>query len=72
MNVRLHCPRCRLTITPKADWLTIEHCPRCIARAHLAVALVASPPGPAELYATGAQPTTGGSEQSAASSGPTT
>jgi hypothetical protein len=28
----LSCPRCGLTILPRVDWLTVEHCPRCIAR----------------------------------------
>jgi hypothetical protein len=28
----LKCPRCGLTVNPRASWLTIEHCPRCIAR----------------------------------------
>jgi hypothetical protein len=29
----LICPRCGLSIKPRADWLTVEYCPRCIARA---------------------------------------
>ena len=42
--LRLSCPRCRLAITPRTTWLIPAHCPRCIARAHVAVALCASPP----------------------------
>lgn len=41
--LRLSCPRCRLTITPRVVWLTPQHCPRCIARARVAVALRTSP-----------------------------
>jgi hypothetical protein len=40
--IRLSCPRCGLTITPKVDWLTVEHCPRCIARARTVVGMFAS------------------------------
>lgn len=28
----LSCPRCGLTIAPRARWLAVEHCPRCVAR----------------------------------------
>jgi hypothetical protein len=45
-----------LTITPKADWLAIEHCPRCVARYHTLVSLFASTLPSAELYADGTQP----------------
>jgi hypothetical protein len=41
-RLRLNCPRCRLTITPRAQWLVIEHCPRCVARAHTLVTLFPS------------------------------
>lgn len=41
-RVYLNCPRCGLTIAPKADWLAIEHCPRCVARYHTLVSLFAS------------------------------
>lgn len=41
--LRLSCPRCRLMITPRVGWLTPEHCPRCIARARVAVVLCTSP-----------------------------
>jgi hypothetical protein len=33
----LNCPRCGLSIRPKARWMTVEHCPRCLARARVAV-----------------------------------
>ena len=36
----LSCPRCGLSIRPKASWLTVEHCPRCIARARIPVKLL--------------------------------
>ena len=39
----LNCPRCGLSIRQSGRWLTIEHCPRCIARARLAVNLFSSP-----------------------------
>ena len=54
--IHLNCPRCGLTITPRALWLTIEHCPRCIARNGLAVSLFASTLPTAELYAAEAAP----------------
>jgi len=38
----LNCPRCGLSIELRAHWLTIQHCPRCIARAHMAVDLFSS------------------------------
>jgi hypothetical protein len=40
----LQCPRCRLTITCRADYLTLTNCPRCLARAALATPLVAVVP----------------------------
>jgi uncharacterized C2H2 Zn-finger protein len=39
----LRCPRCGLGIRPRVSWLAIEHCPRCVAQAHIAVRLVSSP-----------------------------
>jgi hypothetical protein len=36
----LSCPRCGLSIRPRVQWLAIEHCPRCLAHAHLAVRLI--------------------------------
>jgi hypothetical protein len=39
----LRCPRCGLRLRPRASWLTIEHCPRCIARDRTPVKLLCSP-----------------------------
>lgn len=39
----LRCPRCGLGITPRAQWLTVEHCPRCLARHGTAVAMRKDP-----------------------------
>ncbi|MFZ0383663.1 MAG: hypothetical protein WCD11_30145 [Solirubrobacteraceae bacterium] len=52
----LNCPRCGLSIRPRAPWLAIEHCPRCMARAQIPVTLFASPLPPAELYPEGSVP----------------
>lgn len=41
-TIHFNCPRCRLTITPRASWLAIAHCPRCIARSGVAVSLFTS------------------------------
>lgn len=57
--LHLNCPRCGLTITPKARWLALEHCPRCIATAKVAISLFASPLPPDRLYAAGAAPVAG-------------
>ena len=38
----LNCPRCGLTIRPRAEWLAVEHCPRCLARRRTAVNMFAS------------------------------
>jgi len=35
----LSCPRCGWTIAPRAHWLVVEHCPRCIARGRTPVGL---------------------------------
>lgn len=47
----LHCPRCRLAIRCRADYLTMRHCPRCLARAGIATTLFASPLNAYELHA---------------------
>jgi hypothetical protein len=52
----LNCPHCGLTITPKVDWLAVEHCPRCIARRGVLVTLVASPLPANALYAADGRP----------------
>jgi hypothetical protein len=38
----LNCSRCGLSIRPRHSMLAIEHCPRCIARARVAVKMVES------------------------------
>jgi hypothetical protein len=52
----LNCPRCGLSIRPRADWLTVEYCPRCIARTRTLVHLFSSTLPPAELYAADSVP----------------
>ncbi len=37
----VECPRCGWSATPRAVWLWIEHCPRCIAQAHRAIKVIA-------------------------------
>jgi hypothetical protein len=54
--VCLNCPRCGLTITPRVSWMTMEHCPRCIARSGVPVTLFSSRLPPAELYPLGEAP----------------
>jgi hypothetical protein len=43
----LNCPACGLTVLPRAAWLTIDHCPRCIVRRRTRVPMLtcAAPPG---------------------------
>jgi hypothetical protein len=55
----LNCPRCGLSIRPKVSWLTVEYCPRCIARARVPVRLFSSTLPGAELYPEGAMPNGG-------------
>jgi hypothetical protein len=38
-GLKLSCPRCGLTIAPRAQWLVVHHCPRCIARSRALVIL---------------------------------
>ncbi len=45
----LHCPRCRLAIRRRVDYLTMINCPRCLARTATAVPLFASPLNAMEL-----------------------
>lgn len=47
----LTCPSCGLTITVRAECLSIEHCPRCGARGRALVKLFASTRPTAELHA---------------------
>lgn len=37
--MRLNCPRCAFTISPRTPWLTVEYCPRCLARHRVAIKL---------------------------------
>jgi hypothetical protein len=55
----MDCPRCGLSIRPKASWLTVEYCPRCIARARTPVKLFSSTLPAAELYPESSVPTAG-------------
>jgi Zn-finger nucleic acid-binding protein len=54
--VFLNCPRCGLSIKPKARWLALEYCPRCMARARTPVKLFSSTLPAAELYPDDAAP----------------
>ena len=46
----LNCPRCRLSIRPRALSLQHVHCPRCAARTNTLVELFASPLPAERLY----------------------
>lgn len=46
----LNCPRCRLSIRPRAMSLQLVHCPRCSARTNTLVELFASPLPAERLY----------------------
>jgi hypothetical protein len=52
----LSCPRCGLSIRPKVSRLPVEHCPRCMARARIAVKMFASTLPASELYPQGSAP----------------
>jgi hypothetical protein len=54
--VYLNCPACGLTIAPRALWLRMERCPRCMGRRHIAVTLFASTLPTDVLYAPGQAP----------------
>ena len=56
-EVHLNCPRCGLTITPRTQWLTIGHCPRCLGRDRIAVEMFRSLLPVDELYAEGTERT---------------
>lgn len=53
-----NCPRCGLSIGIRSPWLTITHCPRCLARARALVEMFSSELPSDALYANGsaAQP----------------
>ncbi len=48
MSSYMNCPRCGLTIGLRAPFLTLERCPRCLARAGAAIPMYISdqPPAP--------------------------
>ena len=48
-NTHLHCPRCRLAITCRADYLKLTSCPRCLARAAIVSPLFEAPLNRIEL-----------------------
>jgi ribosomal protein S27AE len=43
-DLSLMCPRCHLTITPKAPWLAARFCPRCLAGHHMIVEMLSYAP----------------------------
>lgn len=59
----LHCPRCRLAINSRAHYLTLTNCPRCLARAAIAVPLFSSPLNALELHAVAAVAVPGRSDE---------
>ena len=44
-----HCPRCRLAIRRRVEFLTLANCPRCLGRTSIAVPLFTSPLNAVEL-----------------------
>jgi hypothetical protein len=52
----LNCPRCGLTIKPRAPWLAVRFCPRCLARSQSVVELFSSALPAEALYAEGSAP----------------
>ena len=50
--VYLNCPRCGLSIRRRTEWLTVEHCPRCLGRSRIAVELFLSSRPSSEWRAT--------------------
>ena len=68
----LNCPHCGLTIAPKADWLAVEHCPRCIARRGVLVTMFASSLPADALYAADGRPGPRPKEPAGPQAAPTT
>jgi hypothetical protein len=64
----LNCPRCGLSIKVRSQWLTIRHCPRCVARTRIAVELFVSTLPTEALYAANSHPHLGDIEHRAATS----
>ncbi len=52
----LNCPRCGLSIGIRSPWLTMTHCPRCVARHRIAVQLFSSEMPASVLYTPGSLP----------------
>jgi uncharacterized OB-fold protein len=53
----LRCPRCGLTVAPRASWLAITYCPRCLARSHTIVGLSDAEEAQKALTSDGTPPT---------------
>ncbi|HEY7891375.1 MAG TPA: hypothetical protein VIC05_04120 [Solirubrobacteraceae bacterium] len=41
-RIKLSCPRCRLTLYVRSALLSVDYCPRCLARARTATPLQAA------------------------------
>lgn len=54
----LNCPRCGLSIVPRAERLRFEHCPRCLAHSGTRIELFASGLPTQALYRDGHAPAT--------------
>jgi hypothetical protein len=52
MNL-LRCPHCHFSLHPRATWLTLDYCPRCLAKRHVAEPLRTTdePTGPMSSFA---------------------
>jgi hypothetical protein len=55
----LNCPRCGLTIKLRTSWLTIRHCPRCVARSRTVIELFGSALPADPVYTANARPHAG-------------
>jgi hypothetical protein len=44
----MHCPHCGLRVALRASYMTLEVCPRCLARNRVARPMVLEPPSAAE------------------------
>jgi hypothetical protein len=51
----LSCPHCRFSVRPRAAYLTMDYCPRCLAKRRIAEPLVVHEPASA-LAPAGARP----------------
>lgn len=50
-GLSVDCPRCGLSIGIRSPWLTVLHCPRCVARARALVRMCSAEPPSDERYA---------------------